>query len=72
MSLITSVKMAFDIKVAATGIVALCLALSAVLFISSAASPDLQGVGDKFFTLAVTLIFIVIVLTVVGVRIKFP
>jgi len=63
--------MSLDIKVAATGIIALCLALSALLFLSSVASPSLQAMADRFFGLAVILIFVVIILALIGVKVKF-
>jgi len=61
-----------DIKVAATGIVALCLALSALLYLSSMANSSLQGLGDKFFGVAIVLIAVVVLLAVVGVKVRFP
>lgn len=64
--------MTLDIKVAATGIIALCLALSAMLYVSSMANSSLQGLGDKFFGLAIILIAIVVVLAVLGVKVRFP
>jgi len=64
--------MAIDIKVAATGIIALCLALSALLFLSSMSHPSLQGSADRFFGLAVVLIAIVVIMSILGVKIKFP
>jgi hypothetical protein len=64
--------MSLDIKVAATGIIALCLALSALLYISSAADQGLQGTGDKFFALAAILILIVVVLAIAGIKVKLP
>ena len=64
--------MAIDIKVAATGVIALCLVLAAVLFISSSTTPSLQIIGDRFFGLAVILIVIIIVLGIAGIKVKFP
>jgi hypothetical protein len=64
--------MSIDIKVAATGVIALCLVLAAVLFISSSTTPGLQVVGDRFFGLAVILIFAVIILGIAGIKVKFP
>lgn len=64
--------MTIDVKVAATGVIALCLVLSALLVISSTANPSLEGVGDKFFGLAVALIAIVALLAILGVKVKFP
>ena len=64
--------MAIDVKVAATGIIALCLVLSAVLFISSGINPSVEGVGDRFFVLAVVLIAVVVFLSAIGVKVKFP
>ena len=64
--------MAIDVNVTATGVVALCLALSAVLFISSAAEPSLQGVGDRFFGLAVIVMVAVVALGLIGTKVRFP
>lgn len=64
--------MGASIKVVATGVIALCLVLSALLYIQSAVSPSMQGFGDKFFGLTVALIFIVIILALAGVKIKLP
>jgi len=64
--------MGIDVKVGATGIVALCLALSVLLFIASAANPSLEGIGDKFFGLAVVLILTVVLLAALGLKVKFP
>ena len=64
--------MSATIKVAATGVIALCLALSALLYVQSAVDSTMQRFGDKFFGLAVALIFIVVILALVGVRIKLP
>ena len=64
--------MGMSIKVVASGIIALCLALSALLYLQSSAYPSMQSVGDKFFGLAVVLIFVVIILAVVGVKVKLP
>lgn len=63
--------MPIDVKVAATGVIALCLTLSALLFISSAANTNLQGLGDRFFGLAVILIFVVVLLSIAGIKVKF-
>jgi hypothetical protein len=65
-------SLVIDAKVAATGIIALCLVLSAVLFISSGVNPSLEGVGDGFFTLAVVLIAVVVLLSAIGVKVRFP
>jgi hypothetical protein len=64
--------MALDIKVVATGIIALCLALSAMFFASSIANPSLEGFGNRFFTLAVALIATVVLLAILGVKVKLP
>lgn len=64
--------MSINIRVAATGIIALCLALSALLFISSAANPSLEGVADRFFGLAVVLVAIVVILSLAGIKIRIP
>ena len=64
--------MTIDIKVTAVGVIALCLALSAILYITSAAEPSLQGVGDRFFGLGVLLTVTVIILGIVGTKIRFP
>jgi hypothetical protein len=62
--------LSFDIKVAASGIIALCLALSALLFMSSVANPSLQGTAVLFFGLAVVLIFVMVILGIVGIKIR--
>lgn len=64
--------MSATIKVAATGVIALCLVFSALLYIQSTVNPSMQGFGDKFFGLAVVLIFIVIISALAGVKIRFP
>lgn len=64
--------MSANIKVAATGIVALCLVLSVVLYLSSFTNPSMYETGEKFFGLAVTLIIAILVLSIFGVRVKFP
>lgn len=64
--------MSIGIKVAATGVIALCLMLSALLYVQSAVNPWMQGFGDKFFWLAVALILSVVILAAAGVRIRFP
>jgi hypothetical protein len=46
------------------------LALSALLFVSSVANPSLQGTADRFFGLAVVLIFVLVILAVAGIKIK--
>jgi len=64
--------MTMDIKVAATGVIALCLTLSALLYLSGVADPSLGGAGDRFFGLAVALIAIVVLLSIFGVKVKLP
>lgn len=61
-----------SIKVVATGIIALCLALAAMFYLQSFLNPSMQGFGDKFFGFAVLLTFTVIVLALTGVRLKLP
>jgi hypothetical protein len=64
--------MGVDIKVIATGVVALCLVLSAMLSISGAMYPLLREAADRFFLLGVLLIAIVIVLALAGIKLKLP
>lgn len=64
--------MSSSIKVVATGVIALCLALSALFYMQSIVDPLMQGFGDKFFGLAVLLLFIIIILALAGVKIRFP
>jgi len=64
--------MSANIKVVASGIVALCLALSALLYLQSLVNPSMQAAGDRFFGLAVVLIIVVVVLAAIGVKIKLP
>lgn len=64
--------MSANIKVVATGVIALCLTLAAVFYLQSVMNPAMQGFGDKFFGFAILLTFTVIVLAVVGVRLKLP
>jgi hypothetical protein len=59
-----------SIKVVASGVIALCLALSALLYLQSPLNPSMQSLGDKFFGLAVVLIFVVIILAVAGVKVR--
>lgn len=64
--------MAIDVKVMATGVIALCLVLAATLSMSSAAYPAIKGTADQFFILSVLLIVAVIVLALAGIKVKFP
>jgi hypothetical protein len=64
--------MSTNIKVVASGIIALCLALSALLYLQSLVNPSMQALGDRFFGLAVILILVVLVLAAVGVKVKLP
>jgi hypothetical protein len=64
--------MALDVKVAATGIIALCLALAALLYMSGITNPSVQSMADRFFGLAVVLSFVVILLALVGIKVRFP
>jgi hypothetical protein len=66
------VPMGFDIRVAAAGIVALCLVLSAIMFLSSVTILTLEAVGRMFFGLAVMLIVCAILLALIGVKVRFP
>jgi len=68
----SNVSIDVKVAVAATGIIALCLVLSALLYFSSLANPTLEGFGDKFFGLSVVLIAIVLILAILGVKIRFP
>ena len=61
-----------DVKVAATGIIALCLVLSALLYLSSMANTSLAGIGDKFFGLALVLMAAVVLLSILGIKVRFP
>jgi hypothetical protein len=62
--------MGTEIKVVATGVIALCLALSAMLSMSSVAYQALHEDADRFLVLGVFLIAIVIVLSIVKVRVR--
>jgi hypothetical protein len=64
--------MGFDIKVAATGIVALCLVLSAMMFLSSISAPALAEMGRMFFGFAILLVIVVILLALFKVKVRFP
>ena len=64
--------MGFDVKVMATGVVALCLILSAMLTMSGTVYPVLREAADRFFLLGALLIVIVIVLAVVGIKVRLP
>jgi uncharacterized membrane protein YphA (DoxX/SURF4 family) len=64
--------MGLDVKVAAAGMIALCLILAAVLFMASSGTPDLQTTGNQFFDLAIVLIVIVVALAIAGIKVKFP
>ena len=62
--------MSLNIKVVATGVIALCLALAAMFYLQSLIDPSLQGFGDRFFGFAVLLTFIVVILALVGVKVR--
>lgn len=62
--------MSLNIKVVATGVIALCLALAAMFYLQSIIDPSLQGFGDKFFGFAVLLTFIVVILALAGVKVR--
>lgn len=65
--------MSVNIKVATTGIIALCLTLSALLFMFGVTRQSIQDAADKFFGLAVILIVLVVALSFAGIKIrKFP
>ena len=64
--------MGFNIKVAATGIVALCLVLSTMLFLSSVNAPALEEMGRMFFAFAVLLVVGAIFLALFKVKVRFP
>ena len=64
--------MTTSIKVAATGIVALCLALSAIFYLQSTINPQMQAFGDKFLGFAVVLVLLVTVLAFLGIKVKLP
>jgi len=64
--------MNMSVKVVASGIIALCLVLSAMLYLQSLVNQLMQSLGDRFFGFAVVLILAVIVLAAVGVKVKFP
>ena len=64
--------MSSSIKVVATGVIALCLILSALFYTQSVVDSSMQGFGDRFFGLAVALIFIVTILALADVKIKLP
>jgi hypothetical protein len=61
-----------SVKVMATGVIALCLVLAAILSLSSAAYPAMQDTANRFFDLAVLLIAAVVGLALVRIKIKMP
>ena len=65
-------RMSFSVKVVASGVIALCLVLSAIFYIESILNPSMEALGDKFFGLAVALVFIIIILALAGVKIRLP
>lgn len=65
-------NLAIGIKVVASGIIALCIMFAALFYMQSAVNPSMQGFGDKFFGLAASLVFIIILLALAGVKIKLP
>ena len=63
--------MGLDITVAASGLVALVLALAAVLYLSSAAAPVLRELGDRFFALGVVLVLVTVLFSATGIKARF-
>lgn len=61
------------VKVAATGVIALCLVLAFLSFIfgSSFDNPTMYNVGNTFVNLAIALIAIFIVAAAMGIKIRF-
>lgn len=62
--------MSIAVKVVAYGIIALCLAIAALFYMQSITIPSMQHFGNKFFGLAVVLIFVVIIFALAGIKIR--
>ena len=64
-------QVGLDIRVAASGLVAIVLALAGLLYLSSAAAPALRELGDKFFDLGIVLVLATLLLSALGIRARF-